>query len=44
MKKLTQEQIEALNEFITHLRYEYEGPRDIDSTEEFMDEYISVRS
>lgn len=43
-KLLTQEQKEAINDLMHSFRYEYEGPRDTDSVEEWVDEWIERKS
>ena len=43
-KPLTEEQTEAINDLMQAFRYEYEGPRDTDSIEEWVDEWIARES
>ena len=43
-KPLTDEQKEAINDLMHAFRYEFEGPRDIDSIEEWVDEWIERES
>jgi len=39
-KPLTDEQKEAINDLMHAFRYEFEGPRDTDSIEEWVDSWI----
>lgn len=39
LQDLLEIRIEVLNELAHKLRYEYEGPRDVDSIEEYIDEF-----
>ena len=43
-KPLTEEQIEAINDLMHAFRYEYEGSRDTDSIEEWVDEWVARES
>lgn len=45
MKNLSEEQIakikqDAIDDLMHAMRYEFEGPRDIDSLEDFADEFV----
>lgn len=45
MKNITEQEIakikqDAINDLMHAMRYEFEGPRDIDSLEDFADEFV----
>ena len=43
-KPLNDEQKEAINDLMHALRYEFEGPRDIDSIEEWVDDWVERKA
>ena len=42
-KRLSKETVSAINELMTDFRYNFEGPRDIDSVEQWVDEWIDFK-